>query len=193
MSPKKINIQVMEQLFLNRKRFERFAILYVRDSAEAQDILMESYAYIWEHRETLDPDINLESYMFSVIKHKCLDWLDHQSVRRNAENNILSDAQWELEMNISTLKAFDPSWMYDEDVIACIKNAVRRLPDTSRQIFILSRVHNKTYREIAQELGISIKTVEFHISKALRTLRDDLGKFYPVLILLLIESGQWAA
>lgn len=154
---------------------------------------MESYAYIWEHRETLDPDINLEAYMFSVIKHKCLDWLDHQSVRRNAENNILSDAQWELEMNISTLKAFDPSWMYDEDVIACIKNAVRRLPDTSRQIFILSRVHNKTYREIAQELGISIKTVEFHISKALRTLRDDLGKFYPVLILLLIESGQWAA
>ncbi len=183
----------MERLFLNRQRFERFAMLYVRSAAEAQDILMESYAYIWEHRDSIDLSENIEAYLFNVIKHKCLDWLDHQNVRRNAEQEILSDSQWELEMNISTLRAFDPAWLYDADIIAGIKAAVNDLPPTTRNIFVMSRVHNKTYRQIADELGVSVKTVEFHMGKALRQLRKRLGRFFPVLMILLLDASAGAA
>lgn len=192
MPGKKVNIEAMEKLFLNRRRFERFAMLYVHDAAEAQDILMESYAYIWERRDNLDAGVNLEAYMFNVIKHKCLDWLDHQSVRRSAESGMLNDAQWELEMNISTLRAFDPAWLYDAEVLESIRKAVLNLPETSRRIFVMSRVQNKTYRQIAADLGVSVKTVEFHMSKALRILRSQLGEFFPILLLLL-EASPWAA
>lgn len=184
------HIEVFERLFLSRKRFERFALLYVPDASEVQDILMESYAYMWEHRSELDLSGNLEAYMFNVVKHKCLDWLSHLNVRRNAESRMADDAQWELDMSIATLRAFDPAWLYDTDIRERISKSLASLPDSTRRIFMMSRVENLTYREIADATGLSVKSVEFHISKALRTLRGDLGDYFIVLLILLSDLGR---
>ncbi|GFI13805.1 hypothetical protein IMSAGC008_01339 [Muribaculaceae bacterium] len=184
--PQHLNIiESIERLFRSRMRFERFAMLYTRDLHQAQDIVMEGFAYVWEHRESIDFDANVEAYMFSVIKHKCLDWLDRQLVRFNAEEKIKTDAQWELEMSIATLRAFDPAWLYDEDIRRIVREAIVRLPEKTRRIFLMSRFENKTYGEIADEVGLSVKSIEFHMSKALRELRSDLGKYFSVMLVLL--------
>ena len=96
-----------------------------------------------------------------------------------------TDAQWELEMSIATLRAFDPAWLYDEDIRRIVREAIVRLPEKTRRIFLMSRFENKTYGEIADEVGLSVKSIEFHMSKALRELRSDLGKYFSVMLVLL--------
>ncbi len=189
MSDSSTPLSVIERLFAARKRFERFALLYVRDGHAVQDILMECYAYVWEHRDEIDLTGNVEAYMFTMIKHKCLDHLLHLSRRQGVEEQLSSDARWELDMSITTLRAFDPLWIYDKEVRARIEKAIASLPENTRRIFVMNRVDGMTYREIAESLGISVKTVEAHISKALKTLRGSLGDYYMVLIFLLASGA----
>lgn len=189
MSDSSTPLSVIERLFAARKRFERFALLYVRDGHAVQDILMECYAYVWEHRDEIDLTGNVEAYMFTMIKHKCLDHLLHLSRRQGVEEQLSSDARWELDMSITTLRAFDPLWIYDKEVRARIEKAIASLPENTRRIFVMNRIDGMTYREIAESLGISVKTVEAHISKALKTLRGSLGDYYMVLIFLLASGA----
>ncbi len=189
MSDSSTPLSVIERLFAARKRFERFALLYVRDGHAVQDILMECYAYVWEHRDEIDLSGNVEAYMFTMIKHKCLDHLLHLSRRQGVEEQLSSDARWELDMSITTLRAFDPLWIYDKEVRARIEKAIASLPENTRRIFVMNRIDGMTYREIAESLGISVKTVEAHISKALKTLRGSLGDYYMVLIFLLASGA----
>ncbi len=88
-------------------------------------------------------------------------------------------------MSIATLRAFDPAWLYDEDIRRIVHEAIARLPEKTRRIFQMSRFGNKTYGEIADEVGLSVKSIEFHMSKALRELRSDLGKYFSVMLVLL--------
>lgn len=172
------------QLFEKRHRFERFALLYIHDAETVRDIVMDSYHYLWERRESLDMGGNVEAYMYSMVKNRCLDHLQRLTVRQSVEEKMMTDAEWELQMNITTLKAFDPTWLYDSELTERIRQAVDRLPERTRLIFTMSRQREMTYAEIATELQVSVKTVEFHITRALRALRADLGDLFLLAILL---------
>ncbi len=178
---------VIERLFESRRRFERFAMLYIHTPQHAQDIVMESFAYLWEHRADLDTTRNPESYLLGIIKGKCIDYLRHQQVKRNAEADMLSDAQCELQMSIATLQAFDPDWLYDKEMQRRFKAAIDDLPEATRRIFVMNRIERKTYAEIAVELGVSVKTVEYRMSSALRLMRDRFGDIYIILAILFIN------
>lgn len=185
MSSETNRYKVVERLFESRRKFERFAMLYIRSAQHAQDIVMESFVYVLEHYDELDPGRNPESYLLSVIKGKCIDCLRHEQIKRAAEASILSDAQWELEMSIATLQAFDPDWLYDKDLQRRFREALDDMPEATRRIFMMSRIENKTYAEIAAETGVSVKTVEYRISSALRLLRRRFGDIYLILAVLL--------
>ena len=175
---------VFLQLFEKRNRFERFAALYIHDAETVRDIVMDSYHYMWERRESLDMGGNVEAYMYSMVKNRCLDHLQRLTVRQSVEEKMMTAAEWELQMNIPTLKAFDPTWLYDSELTERIRQAVDRLPERTRLIFTMSRQREMTYAEIATELQVSVKTVEFHITRALRALRADLGDLFLLAILL---------
>ena len=175
---------VFLQLFEKRNRFERFAALYIHDAETVRDIVMDSYHYMWERRESLDMGGNVEAYMYSMVKNRCLDHLQRLTVRQSVEEKMMTDAEWELQMNITTLKAFDPTWLYDSELTERIRQAVDRLPERTRLIFTMSRQREMTYAEIATELQVSVKTVEFHITRALRALRADLGDLFLLAMLL---------
>jgi len=179
--------QIIEELFESRRKFERFAMLYIRTPHQAQDIVMESFADLWERRAELDVARNPESYMLSIVKNRCLDYLRHMQVRRDAEASIKSDAEWELEMSIATLQAFDPEWLYDDDVRRRFKAALDEMPESTRRMFVMNRFEDKTYAEIAAEIGVSVKTVEYRMSGALRMLRERFGDIYLILIIFLVE------
>lgn len=178
---------IIERLFESRRKFERFAMLYIRTPQHAQDIVMESFVYVLEHSAELDGGRNPESYLLSVIKGKCIDYLRHQQVKREAEANMLSDAQWELEMSIATLQAFDPDWLYDDDLQRRFRKALDELPETTRSVFLMSRIDSKSYAEIASEMGVSVKTVEYRISSALRLLRERFGDIYLILVIFAVD------
>ena len=177
----------IESLFESRRKFERFAMLYIHNPQHAQDIVMDSFAYVWEHRVNLDKSRNPESYMLGVIKGKCIDYLRHQQVKRDAEANIMSDARWEIEMSITTLQAFDPDWLFDEELRLRFQRALDEMPEATRRMFVMSRIESKTYGEIAGEMGVSVKTVEYRISAAWRLLRNRFGDIYVILAVRLID------
>ena len=148
----------------NQERFLSFAYSYTRNKAAAEDILMEAMISLWENREKWEKDSNLHALLLTIIKNKSLNYLEHEQVRMRAEEAINTHKQRELDLRIATLETLE------------------QLPEQSRHIFILSRYHNAPNKKIAEQLGISIKSVEFHITKALKLLRLELKDYLISLL-----------
>lgn len=167
-----------EQMF--RMHFERlcsFARQYVADRDTAQDICQKVFISLWEKREEMDPDRAIASYLFTSVKNRCLNHIrDHKKYR----SHLLDVECGDLEIGT----AITEDHFAVEELQQRIDAALATLPPKCRQVFELSRYEQKKYKEIAAELDISQKTVEAHMSKAIKSLRDHLGDYLTVLILL---------
>lgn len=89
-----------------------------------------------------------------------------------------ADALWDLNKNIASLEQLEPYKIMTEDYHKIVTNAVKQLPDKTREIFIMSRVKNMKNREIAEKMGVSEKTIEYHMTKAVKFLRTILKELY---------------
>lgn len=166
-----------------RKPYILFAYSYVRNMDEAEDIYMDVMMRFWENRKELPANLHIPSYLLTAVKNRALNSLRQQSVRTDA-GQLMSEHQIrELNFRISTLEACEPTELFTDEIRLIIKKTLRRIPKYTRVIFFMSRYENKTNREIAQKLNINIKTVEYHISKTLKVLRDHLKDYLPFLIL----------
>lgn len=182
---KKSDLATFNKLFTDYKdRFVRFATAYVHDSAVAEDFVIDSLIYYWENRSRLGDDVNVPAYVLTTIKHKCLNYLQHLRLHEEVAENIVNHAQWELQTRISTLEACEPNDLFTSEAQEIVDRTLASLPDRTRQIFMLSRVQNQSYQEIAQQFEISSKGVEFHIAKALKALKVNLKDYLPIFIYL---------
>lgn len=175
-------IEIVNDLFRQKDKFIRFADSYISDLPTAEDIVMDSFVYYWEHRRDIDVNGNLSAYLLTVVKHRCLDYLQRQQIRQKVREEMQDDVQWELNMNIATLEAFDPYRIFDSEFQKMVHAALEKLPLQTREIFLMSRMEHKTYKEIAKEIGMSEKTVEFHISKSLKMLRGELKDLFVLCL-----------
>ena len=167
----------------NQARFLSFAYSYIRDKAEAEDILMESMITLWENRDKWEQNSNLQALLLTIIKNKAFNYLAHEQVRLRAEEDINTHRQRELDLRISTLEACEPDTIFNTEIQHIVDKALTQMPEQSRHIFMLSRYQNMPNKMIAEQLNLSLKSVEFHITKALKILRTAL-KDYLVSILL---------
>lgn len=183
------DIKAFNQLFTDYQgRFIRFANSYVRDTVIAEDFVVEALMYYWENRKTLAPDSNVPAYILTIIKHKCLNYLQHIRLKEEIEEKLKAHAEWELSTRISSLKACEPAELFTAEAERIVKETILTLPEQTRKIFIMSRYENKSHKEIANELNITTKGVEFHISKALSVLRSNLKDYMPVFLYLFYWS-----
>lgn len=173
-----------------KESFILFANSYVKDMAAAEDIYMEAIIQYWEKRNDLPPDTNIPGYILTSVKNKALNYLRHINVRTDAEDQLYNHRQRELNFRISSLESCDPSELFTSEVKQIIRDTLNQLPEQTRRIFFESRFENKTNREIAAELSISIKTVEFHISKALKLFRSRLKDYLPALLIWAHITGK---
>lgn len=165
-----------------KHRYIRFAQSYVHDIDEAEDLVMDSLLYYWENRENLSKVENVSMYLLTVIKHKCLNYLQRQSTRDDLSEKILSDKEWDLQMRISSLEACNPQSLFSEEIQQLFDKALETLPEKTRRIFMMSRSDEKSYKEIAEAMNLSTKSIEFHMSKALSVLRIALKDYLPLLL-----------
>lgn len=158
-----------------------FAKSYVHDDLVAEDIASDSLIKLWEK---LKSDSIEEKYMLplllTILKNKALDYLKHEEVKRNALEAMVDWQQQELSFRISALEACNPSEIFSEEVENIISRTLNTLSEQTRQVFVLSRFENKSNKEIAEEMEISVKGVEYHISKALKALRITLKDYLPL-------------
>ncbi|MDD3358962.1 MAG: RNA polymerase sigma-70 factor [Parabacteroides sp.] len=183
------DLKAFNKLFTDYQgRFIRFANSYVRDTVVAEDFVVEALMYYWENRNTLAPDSNVPAYILTIIKHKCLNHLHHISLKEGVKEKLQAHAEWELSTRISSLEACDPSELFTADAERIVNETLSSLPEQTRKIFIMSRYENKSHKEIAEELNITTKGVEFHITKALNVLRVNLKDYMTVFLYLFYLS-----
>lgn len=163
-----------------KERFLRFARSYVTDPDVAEDILTESLMYYWENRAGLLPDSNIPVWLLTVIKHKCLNYLHRLRTRETAEDYLSRAETWELNLRIATLEACDPEKLFSDEVQRIIDDTLSVLPEQTREIFVESRYRDRSHKDIAEQFGLSTKSVEYHITKTLKVLRTALKDYFPL-------------
>lgn len=168
-----------------REPFISFAYSYVKDRATAEDLYMEAFMAYWEKRKKLPENTNIPAYILTSIKNRALNVLRNQQSQSIIQTDILEHRERELNFRITTLEACDPGELFSDEIKQIISKTMQELPEQTRRIFLESRKNAKTNKEVAEELGISIKTVEFHISKALKVFRIRLKDYLPFLALLI--------
>ena len=174
-------------VYYYKGRFTHFARTYVDDEMTAEDIAVESLMYYWENRKTLDDHSNILAYILTVVKHKCLDHLRRMRTREDFVEYLQEYETRRLNLRIATLEACNPERIFSDELQSLVDKALASLPEQTRDVFIRSRYNNQSHKEIAEALGISTKTVEFHITKALKVLRVALKDYLPVFLYLLMK------
>ncbi len=169
----------------NYSKFVRFAYSYTRDMPVSEDFVTESFMSCWVNRDSLGEDFNLKAYILTSIKNKCLNHLRNIQLQENILKKISEHSDWERSMRINTLEACDPNEIYSEELQTLLDKALDTMPEKTLAVFMASRYQDKTYKQIAEEMSLSTKGVEFHIAKALKILRKYL-KDYLVSALILI-------
>ncbi|GGJ87749.1 MULTISPECIES: RNA polymerase sigma-70 factor [Parabacteroides] len=158
-------------------RMFRFAKEYVLFDEDAENIVQDVFLLLWEKREVLDIQISLVSYLFALVKNKSLDYL-----RRKV---IADEYKEELSAKLASLESLNYSFTSDEEIEQILMTAIDKLPERCRQVFLKSRIEGKKNREIADELDLSMSTVENQMTIALRKLRIELKDYLPLLLFLL--------
>ena len=151
------------------------AVKYVKDMDAARDIVHESFVNLWNKRDSIDLDKPVKSYLTTSVYNRSINHL-----RNNKKfNRDLLEFE-ELGENYE-YQASDH--LIEAEITRKIKSAIELLPEKCREIFLLSRHENLKYQQIADKLGISVKTVETQMSKALQHMRVHLGDYLCLLLL----------
>jgi RNA polymerase sigma-70 factor, ECF subfamily len=168
-----------------RKSF-LFVKSYVHDGQIAEDIVSESLIKLWE-RMKLQTVEHVSSYLFTILKNSALDHLKHEAVERKVFNSLNEKLVREHEIRISALQCCDPDEIFSSEIQKIIHDTLAALPNKSRKIFIMSRFENKSNKEIAEFLGITVKGVDYHIGLTLKALRVSLKDYLPLFFYLLVR------
>ena len=146
------------------------------DLEDAEEIVQDSLLWIWENRENLFIETSLSSYLFKMIYRKALNKLAHIDATQRADTRFYEEMQEMLQ---------DTDLYQVEELTQRIKDAIATLPESYRETFVMHRFRDMSYKEIAEILGISPKTVDYRIQQALKQLRVDLKDYLPLLLPIL--------
>ncbi len=160
-----------------------YAMQYIVDRDLSKEIVQEAFLKLWENRKNLTDGTNLTAYLYKIVRNLCLNHLRHMKVRDEfAEMQSRMDSDDAL--NYEALKDKSAERLLEAEIMERLQQAVNKMPPQCRNVFSLSRFDGKTYKEIAQELGITEKTVENQINKALKITRAELQEFLPITLVL---------
>ena len=170
------------ELYLNNySRMLRIAKVYVPEHEEAENIVHDVFAHVWEQRDHVLNMDNVEGYMAVSLKNKCLDYLKHLLHVADYADYFTESLHNELTMKINSLSIFDVAASYDNEIINnAIRKAIDELPPRCREVFLYSRRDHLKNSEIAERMGIAQNTVEAQMTIAIRKLRVALAPYIPL-------------
>jgi RNA polymerase sigma-70 factor, ECF subfamily len=155
-----------------------FANTYIGDLDASQDLVQEFLFHIWQKKEDLPADVPVRGYLFKAVQNRCLNLLKHNKIKERHKDFTLQ----QFKENLYGDDGQEVNELHEK-----IRQTIDRLPPERRKVFVLHRYEDLKYKEIAEKLNISIKTVENQIGKALSFLREELKDYLPILVLVFIE------
>jgi RNA polymerase sigma-70 factor (ECF subfamily) len=155
-----------------------FVNIYVHDPVVSEEIVQDIFIYFWEKREEITIDTSVRSYLYRASKNKSLNYIRNEKTKLSIFAR-LSDPDYS--------NADMPDHIIDANQLReVINRAIDSLPERCREVYILGKEKNLSYREISEEMRISVKTVEVQMGKALKTLRGQLKPYYKDIFLLFL-------
>lgn len=153
-----------------------FASQYLKDTDMAEETVQELFVRLWEKRLTLNIETSVNHYLFRSVRNQCLNQLQHQKIKQQYASRIMESSQ-EVD--------WQPLYL-EVDLMERIEKSIASMPPKRQEIFRLSREQGLKYKEIADKMDISVKTVEAQMGLALKHLREELKDFNQHLISLLL-------
>lgn len=150
-------------------RLGKFLIRYVHSKKVAEDLIHNLFYSIWKNREKLEPKGTLRAYLYTAIQNQAFKHLKKQKIRNHSD---ISNHMYLKENQPSQVENIEYQEFKD-----AVQNVISQLPEKRRQIFLMHREDNLTYKEIAEVLEISIYTVETQMSRSLKFLNEKLARY----------------
>lgn len=168
-----------EKLFkMHYKALHAYALVMVKDEDDAEEIVQQLFLKFWEKRDLLAIQTSLKAYLYKCVYHDSLNFLKHRKVQIKYDTYLQYETKSSFANGVERLEL--------SELQVQLNLALNNLPEQCRTIFQMSRFEELKYREIANELGISIKTVENQMGKALRIMRLKLAEFLILVIAVLL-------
>jgi RNA polymerase sigma-70 factor (family 1) len=146
----------------------------LRDRDESMDICQVVFLWLWEHRQTINIKTSIRGYLYSSVKYKIANFIRSGKVR----------ASFFDELKRVDITSFQENELEVKELQILIVQLVNDLPQKCKEVFQLSRNENLTHKQIADKLGISEKTVDDHILRALKKLKTPLNRLASIFLLL---------
>ena len=165
-----------------KNRLIYFAMRFLKSREYAEDVFQDAFTVVWQSRRFINPDASFYSYLYTIMRNRILNQLRNAANEEKLKESILSQA---LDYTEDTKRE-----VMLNDLKSLISHALQQLTPRQREIFEMSREAQLSHKEIADKLGISVNTVQEHISISLKLIRTYLIKYsgseYVDLLLLLI-------
>lgn len=177
----KVFREIMEYWY---SRLFNFANGYLNNTENTKEVIQDVFLQLWDHRQKLVDNTSLNAYLFTLTRNRCIDLIRREKLALQ----FRSDKQEEYARLTESYQALsDP--ILDEifalELQSEIDHVIDLLPEQCRRVFIMSRINGMKNKEISRMLNLSEKTVESHLTKALRTIRTMLEQKFPGMLNLL--------
>ena len=169
-----------EQVFKSHfKSLHAYACTILKEEAQAEEIVQQVFFKLWERADSLTITGSVTAYLYRAVHNESLNYIKHKKVR--------SEHRLHVAYSMKDQADHASKKVLNSELEKKLQEAMEELPEQCRTIFQMSRFEEMKYREIADKLDISVKTVENQMGKALRLLRTKLVDFLPILIFLMIN------
>lgn len=152
-----------------------YAYSFLADKDEAEEVVQATFIAVWEKKNNLHVDTSFKSYLYRMVRNSCLNVIKHQKVKQQ-------HATYQVAFGETTSESVSET-LLGVELETKIYEAMNTLPEQCRLVFQLSRFEELKYAEIAEQLQISIKTVENHMGKALKLMRVQLRDYLPLVLI----------
>ncbi len=161
------------------KPLTAFSYKFVNDVDEAKSIVHDVYIKLWEKRDEIDLSKSVKSYLYTSVNNRSLNFI--RDNKKFSKNETVYDNLSNIDANIEDVLAA-------EEIQNKIDAVLNKLNSKVKRIFELSRYEGKKYKEIAEEMNLSVKTVETHMSTALKELRKYLKEYLTIIVFLILNN-----
>jgi RNA polymerase sigma-70 factor (ECF subfamily) len=166
--------QIFEKLFVDwYSPLHAYACSVLKDESLAAEAVQTVFTRLWEKREQLRVQASVKAYLYGSVYHECISWMRRERTRREYRSGVLRRLGGQADRSLEN--ASDKAEV--RELEQQFQRALDELPEQCKAIFQLSRFSELKYREIAEQLGISVKTVETQMTKALKLLRRKLADY----------------
>jgi RNA polymerase sigma-70 factor (ECF subfamily) len=180
------NPAAYEELF--KQTFPRmlgYCGLFIHDQSQANDLVQECFITLWEKHASIKTDQSVESLLFVMLRNRCLNYLRDQKIHSSGKDiNLIEENELQHLYQLDFTGKEETT--LEEQLMIAIRKAVDNLPEKRKIVFVKAKIEGRKNKEVAEELDISVKSVEKHLHLAKEQIRQEMLLKFPLLSVLIV-------